>query len=317
MSADGDTPVLLDRLAALNDLLRIRLLRLLEREELGVGELAAALQVPQSTVSRHLKRLHEGGWVARRTVGTASRYQLLPARMESDLQSLWSVARSQVGSLPAFENDTQRAREIVASRPVDATSFFGRLGGEWDALRCELFGTRFADESLPCLLATGMIVADLGCGTGNAAIRLAPIVGRLIAVDREAAMLKAARKRLADFDNVEFLQGDLLSLPIDDGAVDAAIVFLVLHHLEAPVDAVREVRRILKPGGVALLVDMLAHDRHEYRDTMGHRHLGFAEDDVASWARASSLELVRFLRLRPDLEASGPPLFAATLMHHE
>jgi ArsR family transcriptional regulator len=126
-------------------------------------------------------------------------------------------------------------------------------------------------------------------------------------------MLEAARRRLADFRNVEFRQGDLLRLPLEDAEVDAAVVLLVLHHLPEPADVVREVARALKPGGVLLTVDMVAHDREIYRHTMGHQHLGFSEDEVRRWAGEAGLAGVEYRRLRPDPDGKGPWLFAATM----
>jgi SAM-dependent methyltransferase len=296
----------------LADLPRLRMLRLLESNELSVGELAQSLQLPQSTVSRHLKMLHEGRWIAKRAEGTASLYRLVESTLGEEARQLWHLARGQLGSPPTLDEDDRRLCEVLARRRVDGTTFFGRIGGEWDQLRGDLFGDRFTSDAL-LGLASGKVIADLGCGTGNAAVGLAPYAARLIAVDREPSMLEAARKRLEGADNVEFRQGDLESLPIDDGEVDVAIVLLVLHHLPEPERAVTEIARVLRPGGVVLIVDMVAHDRSEYRHTMGHQHLGFDRQTVAAWAAAAGLEEPRYVRLRPDPGAKGPGLFVAIM----
>ncbi len=307
-------PPLLDRLTALTDLARLRMLRLLDGAELSVGELAKAVQLPQSTVSRHLKLLHDGGWIVRRTEGTASLYRLAEQSLDADARDLWHLVRGQLRASPTLEEDDRRLAEVLAERRTDSKTFFGRIGGEWDALRRELFGEAFTTDAMLSLVGRDWTVADLGCGTGNAAEHLAPVVKRVIAVDREPAMLEAARKRLASLDNVEFRQGDLMgTLPIDDGEIDAAIIFLVMVYLPDPQHAVGEIARILHPGGLAMIVDMVAHDRETLRHTMGHLHLGFDAKQVEGWAAEAGLADVRYRRLRPDTQAKGPGLFVAIM----
>jgi ArsR family transcriptional regulator len=310
--SDRGDPPLLRWLAALGDLARLRLLRLLEQHELSVGELASILQLPQSTISRHLKLLHEGGWVTRRSEGTASLYRLDASDLAEPAAGLWKLARDQLEGA-AIQEDDRRKASVLAQRPTDARTFFGRLGGEWDELRRSLFGDVFTAESLLGLLGPDLVVADLGCGTGFAVELLAPIARKVIAVDREPSMLDAARKRLEGVGNVEFREGDLLGLPLGDGEVDAAFCLLVTVYLDDPAAAVAEMARVLRPGGMALIVDMVTHDRSSYLQTMGQKHLGFGPEEVRSWARSSGLEEIRYRLLRPDPAAKGPGLFASTL----
>ena len=230
---------------------------------------------------------------------------------------MWTVARGQMGEGPTLEEDDRRLREVLAERRHDSSSFFGRLGGEWDSLRDDLFGRAFTADALLALALTpgagGRVVVDVGCGTGNAAALLAPFVTRVIAVDREPAMLDAARTRLRGCGNVEFRQGDALALPVDDASADAVLFFLVLHHLAEPTAALAEARRVLRDRGVILVVDMVAHDRETYRHTMGHQHLGFKERTLRSWAKSLGLRPPRTVTLRPDTNAKGPGLFVATM----
>jgi SAM-dependent methyltransferase len=313
MKPRPETPLLLHRLAALGDLARLRILRLVDDRELSVGELARALQLPQSTVSRHLKLLHDGGWIVKRSEGTASLYCLVQDTLDEQAGELWRLARAQLGATPTLQEDDSRLAEVLAARREDSKTFFGRLGSEWDHLRHDLFGNQFTTEALLGLVNNDWIVADLGCGTGNAAEFLAPFVKRIIAVDREKAMLDAARKRLAAFSNVEFRLGELTSLPLADGELDAAMIYLVLHHVQDPAAAVRDTARTLREGGILLIVDMTAHDRESYRHTMGHLHLGFDETIVRGWADIAGLTAVRYRRLHPDTNGKGPGLFAATM----
>lgn len=307
----------LDRLAVLSDLGRLRLLRLVELEELGVGELSRALQWPQSTVSRQLKPLLDGGWLRRRVEGTTAYYRFDPAELDPNEERLWRTTLERVGEddgvAATIDEDDRRMREVVAARRTDSRSYFGRIGGEWDAVRRDLFGDHFFDEALLGLLPPTWAVADLGCGTGEIAERLAAVVRRVVAVDREPAMIEAARRRLESHAVAEVRRGDLEELPIEDGELDAAVISLVLHHVEDPSPAVVEAGRVLRPGGVLLVIDMIAHDREAYRAAMGHRHLGFDQAEIAAWAKAAGLRLASLRRLRPDPQGRGPGLFAATL----
>jgi ArsR family transcriptional regulator len=125
-------------------------------------------------------------------------------------------------------------------------------------------------------------------------------------------MLHAAKKRLQPFDNVELRRGDLESLPIDAARADAATLMLVLHHVPEPANALREAARILKPGGRAIVVDMLPHDREHYRQQMGHVWLGFGEAQIARMLEEAGFTRTRVVALAPDARAKGPGLFVAT-----
>jgi len=304
-----------ERLTVLSEMTRLRILRLLEKEEMAVGELAAILQMPQSTVSRHLKILLEGEWIVRRAQGTAARYRMPVDLIGVDQIDLWELAKRQLGKPPYVVQDDHRLSEVLAERRVDSDQYFGRIGGEWDCIRGELFGRCFADEALLMLMERDLVVADLGCGTGEVAVRLADCVGHVYAVDSSEAMLRAARKQLKKIDpgKVTFAQGDILDIPIEDQTVDIAIISLVLHHIDDPAFAVKEAWRILKPGGRVLIIDMLEHDRTEYQHQMGHRWLGFRPETVRGWLVESgfAVEGARINRLTSDPDAKGPELFSA------
>ncbi len=313
MPSPADHVPLLNRFITLSDVARLRILRLLDSEELSVGELSKALQLPQSTVSRHLKLLHDAGWTTKRSEGTASLYRVAEQSLPIDMRELWMLARKQLGSTSTFEQDDARLAQVLAERRTDSKAFFGRVGGEWDQLRRELFGESFTAEALLSLVHNDWIVADLGCGTGNASQMLAPLVKTVIAVDREPAMLDAARRRLASFSNIEFRQGDLAQLPLRDQEIHAALLFLVLMYVDSPANAFAEIARSLIPNGMLLLVDMVAHNRESYRHTMGHVHLGFDEKQIKAWAKTAGMKDVHYRKLRPSTSAKGPGLFVATM----
>jgi ArsR family transcriptional regulator len=305
-------PAILDQLTSLADATRSRILLLLDRHALTVGELCGILQLPQSTVSRHLKALSDAGWVAARAEGTSNVYAATRDGLDPPSRRLWSLVREQVAETPASRQDQRRLQTAVAERRAKSQEFFSSSAGQWDRLREELFGDRFHLAALAAFASEAWTVGDLGCGTGQVSAAVAPFVARVVAVDDSNAMLQAARKRLAAFDNVELRRGDLEALPIDDGLLDAATVMLVLHHVADPEKALADVARVIKPGGRLLIVDMLPHDRDAYRQQMGHVWLGFAEDDTRRLLRDSGFTAVRVVALPPDTKAKGPSLFAAT-----
>ena len=300
-----------DRLSALADPTRSRLLLLLDRHELTVGELCTTLQLPQSTVSRHLKTLADEGWVIARADGTSRRYAMPGTALDPGARRLWHLVRDQVGSTPSAQHDLSRAEQVLLERRSTSQAFFSSSAGQWDKLRLELYGSRTDLTPLAALLDPEWTVADLGCGTGQTAAALASFVGQVIAVDESSAMLGAARKRLAEHENVEVRSGSLESLPIEAASLDAGILSLVLHFVVDPSVVIREAARVIRPGGRLLIVDMLPHEREEYRTTMGHLWLGFDRAQVAGWLADAGFTDARIAALPPDPQAKGPGLFAA------
>jgi len=305
-------PAILDHLSALADTTRSRILLLLDRHELTVSELCGIMQLPQSTVSRHLKALADSGWISARSEGTSNVYAMTRDDLDASARRLWALVREQVGPTPASMNDQRRVQTVLTERRTKSQEFFSSSAGQWDRLRDDLFGERFHLAALPAFADSEWTVGDLGCGTGQLTATLAPFVGRVIAVDASAAMLQAARKRLQGFENVELRRGELEALPIDDARLDAATLALVLHHLPEPGQALAEVARVLKPRGRLLIVDMLPHDRESYRQQMGHVWLGFSDEHLRRILDESGFGDVRIVPLSPDPKSKGPGLFVAT-----
>jgi ArsR family transcriptional regulator len=301
-----------DSFSALADPTRCRMLWLLERQELTVSELCAILQLPQSTVSRHLKLLLDADWVLSRRDGTSRYYAIALDGGTGPRTQLWSITRDSMTDRVGANHDARRLARVLDSRRTASQEFFATSAGEWDRLRDELFGRDFVPEALLGLLPSTWDVADLGCGTGALVARLAPFVANVIGVDASAEMLAAARARLTRVNNVELRAGSLEALPIDSESLDAVTLMLVLHHVPAPAAALAEATRVLKPGGRLLLVDMAAHEREEYRQRMGHVWLGFDETQIRRFAGQAGLTNVQIHALTPSETAKGPVLFAAS-----
>ncbi len=299
-----------DDLAVLGDATRSRLLLVLERHELTVTELCAVLQLPQSTVSRHLKVLADAEWVANRREATSRYYRAVDARHPA-ARRLWLLLREQVTGTAAADQDARRVRTVMARRQSTSQQFFESASGRWDKLREELFGHASHLQALAGLLDPRWVVGDLGCGTGQVAAALAPFVAGVLAVDRSGDMLQVARRRLREWPNVDVRRGDLEALPIGDGELDAATLMLVLHHAPDPAAVLQEAARTLRPGGRLLMTDMLPHDRDEYRQQMGHVWLGFSGDQVRRLLGAAGFQDTRIVPLAADPDARGPALFVA------
>lgn len=305
---------------AVSDPVRLRLLQLLSAEELSVGELVRILDLPQSSVSRHLKALKEEGLVADRPEGPATYYR---ASIEADVGDGETHLRDALAGMlregelsPADRDGLAR---VLALRTATGDQFFDRIGLRWDVLREECFGPTFHLEAFIGLLPADWTVADLGTGTGY----LLPVLGRhfqrVVAVDNSRAMLDLAERRVTEAgvqNRVELKEGTLEQLPLSNGEVDLAVALLMLHHLPDVPAALVEVARVLKPDGQLLVVDLHEHTNETFRVRMADRRSGIAPAQLYTWLQAAGFQHSRHWDLpevkRPEHElAPLPRLYAA------
>lgn len=303
---------ILGRLTALSDPTRCRILSLLEQHELTVGELCSALQLPQSTVSRHLRVLSDEGWASARGEGTSRFYKAAFEQVDSGARDLWMIVRDQLGNSLGMHADLRRAEAALARRKAKVRLFFDNAADSWDGLRTQLIGDRSDLLALLDLFDPEWVVGDLGCGTGHISAALSHSVGRVIAIDESGPMLAAARLRLAGVANVELREGHIEALPLEDASLDIAILFLVAHFITDPARAMQEIRRVLKPGGRLLMVDLMPHDRDEYVADLGHVWQGFAEEQIAGWLSTAGFTNARYRPMAHDSSDRTPGLFVAT-----
>ena len=280
-------------LKLLSDPTRLRLLGLLAREELAVHELVSITGLAQSRVSNHLSLLRRAGVVRDRRDGSWSFHALIEPRPEGPLTPALfdAVLRPYLeghdgqADVPALEAVREQRRER-SRQAHDA------LADRWVEFGQEFRTGALRAEALASLVPTGLTVADLGCGAGYLSSYLAAHVDRVIAVDHAGKMLEAARRRVGN--DVEFRQGELEELPLADGEVDAAFANLVWHHVADMDRAAAEVFRVVRPGGAAVITDLLPHDEDWMRDRLGDLRLGVRPEAVlASLARAGFTELHR------------------------
>jgi ubiquinone/menaquinone biosynthesis C-methylase UbiE/DNA-binding MarR family transcriptional regulator len=302
-------PSVFELASQLAEATRCRLLLLLEQHELAVSELCTALRLPQSTVSRHLKVLADGGWLLARRDGTSQLYRL--AATQGAAADLWQLFRAQLADTAEAQQDRRRLQAVLEARRSRSQEFFSSAALDWDRLRDELFGRR-----IDLFVAAGLIdpesrVGDLGCGTGRLAEALSPFVAEIIAVDASAEMLEAAGQRLGGLPNVRLYRGELEALPLAAASLDAAVLALTLHHAPEPARVIAEAARVLRPRGRLLLLDMLPHGQEEYRQQMGHSWLGFSQEQLAALFAEAGFEAFRFRALPVDPGVLGPALFIA------
>jgi ubiquinone/menaquinone biosynthesis C-methylase UbiE/DNA-binding transcriptional ArsR family regulator len=264
---------LLGWMGSLADPTRLRLLRVLDREELSVQELCGVLKLPQSTVSRHLKTLSDQGWLASRREGTLGYYRLADG-IAAGARRLWRLARAETDGWPAARQDDLRLEARLKARRSEAEKFFAGAASEWDRVRDDAYGHDFEQLLFRALLPPELTVADLGCGTGSFTLELARSGARVIAVDQSAAMLKYARRYTRGFDNVELRQASLEELPIPDRTCDVALLVLALSYVAEVEPVLREAFRILVPGGRLFVVDAVAHDDESFRRRLGQARPG-------------------------------------------
>jgi len=299
-------------MASLADATRLRLLRLVERHELAVSDLCEVLQLPQSTVSRHLKLLGDEGWTVSRRRGTTNLYRMVLDELEPAQRQMWVLAREQTEGWAALHQDQLRVTERLRQRSRGAKSFFDDAAEQWGQLREQMYGPTFGTQALLALLPYDWTVADLGCGTGALACELSRHVDHVIGVDNTPAMLDAARQRTGDTGNIELRQGDLEAVPIEDCACDAAMMVLVLTYLTDPASALSEMARVIRPGGKAVIVDVMRHDREAFRREMGQQNMGYEPDEVCGLLEEAGLTSPACTPMTPHPQAKGPALLLCT-----
>ena len=300
-----------DRFAALGDGTRTRLLALIEDQELTVSDLCRVTRLPQSTVSRHLGVLAAGGWVTSRTDGPHRPYRMAE-EIAPDATALWALVRDELSRRNPWPEDVERVEAVLAATPDRSRAFFSASARRWDQMRTELYGRKADLLSLFGLLDPDWIVGDLGGGTGHTALALAPFVRHVVVVDRSPEMLHAARRRLHGVPNVELREGNLSTLPLQDGELDLAILSFVLHYLADPAAGVIEATRAVRPGGRVVAVDLRPHGRARYREEMGHRWQGFEPALLRDWLEGAGLRDIVVRPLPADPEAEGPLLLLAS-----
>ena len=304
--------LLISYFECLADPTRLRILRLLEKHELGVTELVDALQLPQSTISRHLKLLADQNWLASRRSGTSHLSVMLPAELTDTQQRLWAIAKAESSAWPVVRQDELRLDRRLRQRSDESKKFFTGAAAQWDSIRSQYYGGDLGLTGVLALIPADHVIADLGCGTGQLLAQLAPHVRQVIGVDNTPAMIEAAEHRTRDFDNVTIKSGELEALPLESKTVNAAVMTLALSYVAEPLAVLREMHRILKPGGRAVVIDIMTHDRDDFRREMGQTRLGFSGEELTELLKDAGFAKAVATPVATAQNARGPALILAT-----
>jgi ArsR family transcriptional regulator len=300
---DDRSPAPLAALRAAADASRLRILRLLDVAELSVGELAAAAAMTQSSVSRHLAVLRAAGLVEERSEGTRTYVRVAVAPPAGAAPLFTAVLASVRAADFGHADDLARLERVRRERDAERESAFDALAADWDALRHELLGGRLSGPDIASLLGPhGMRIVDAGAGTGVSLPWLSAVAGdegRVVAVERSAAMLARARGRSAGLANVEFRRGRIEELPVADRWADALVLSLSLRQTADPAAALARCVRAVKPGGRIVVADVLAHGDARLVEKLGRGFAGFAPDELTSLLRGAGLASVRVVELPP------------------
>ncbi len=280
------TEGLVAALRALADPLRLRILAVLGLEELAVGELAEVLAISQPRVSHHLRMLRGAGLVRVRREGAWTFCSLEPIARGAPAEGLLQAVEEALGPDGPDEADRQRLERVLGARRERTRSFFEQAAGRWERFEPRFEGSGLRQQALSMLLADGLVLADIGCGTGFMARELARRAARVILVDPSAAMLEKARTGL-DRNlraRVEFRVGDLERLPLAAQEVDGAFANLVLHHVSDLVATLAELRRVIRGGGTLVVSDLLPHEEDWLREEQADLRLGLEPAKLAKLA---------------------------------
>ncbi len=281
-------PETLDLFKALSDEIRLRILRAISSAELSVAELVSVLGAPQSTVSRHLKPLRDAELVETRRDGTSVYYHRGRAFQDPDLARLLG---DRLDEVPRASEDMASVSRVMDGRRQRSREFFDRIAGSYGTLTQPGGGWRALAAGFAVGFA-GRDVADLGAGQGELSLMLAPYVRSVTAVDLSPQMLETIRRgaeQAGVTEKLHIAEGDIESLPLADESVDAAFLSQVLHHAAHPPAAIAEAARILRPGGVLVVLDLLRHDQEWVREQWADHWLGFDPDDLREWLNAAGL----------------------------
>jgi len=299
---------LVETLKALGDPLRLRILALLGRAELAVGELAQVLDVAQPRVSHHLKVLRDSGLVRVRREG-AWTFCALEAPGDGKvgpgvLQALESLAEK---DLEPARSDLARLERVLEARRQRSRAFFESAAGRWESLEPRLKGSGLRHQALSFLVPPGLTLVDVGCGTGFMTRVLASRAERVILVDHSPAMLERARIDLEGKveARLEFRVGEVDSLPLEDGEAQGAFANLVLHHVPDLGEAMGELARVLCPGGTLVVSDLLPHQEEWLREEQADLRLGIDPEELARLAERAGLAEVRFEEGADRIELEG------------
>ena len=268
----------LNFLRLLADPTRLRLLLLLEQEELSVAELQQILGMGQSRISSHLARLKRAGVVEDRRAGKNVYYGVSENGQDSRRARVAELTRTLARELPETAHDRTSLKLILRKRQDKTREYFDELAGKFGRSYCPGRSWQALAHALITLLPP-LTVADLGAGEGTLSQLLAKNARKVIAIDNSPKMVEFGSQlaKKHGFKNLEYRLGDIEDPPIANNGVDLAILSQALHHAIHPQRAIAAAHRILKRGGRLVILDLLSHRFERARELYADHWLGFSE----------------------------------------
>ncbi len=300
----------LKSLRALSDPTRLRIVALLEKDELSVNELQEITRMGQSRISTHLGLLQDSGLVQSRREGKRTFYRL-DADAKGDAAEFIRLAIRGAGELPEHASDQINLKRILGRRREQAQVYFNQIAGRFD----RVYGPGRSWQAFGHLLLRilpPLTVADLGSGEGLLSELLARRAKKVIAVDNSEKIVAfgAAKAKKNHLKNLEFRRGDLQNPPIDPESVDLVVLSQALHHAEEPGKTIASAYRILKPGGQVMILDLARHTFDKAHELYGDRWPGFAESDLHRWLEEAGFQKIEINIVAREEE---PPHFETIL----
>ncbi|MEW5685159.1 MAG: metalloregulator ArsR/SmtB family transcription factor [Pseudomonadota bacterium] len=290
-----------DVLRAAGEPTRLRILALLEREELAVLELCRVLDQSQPRVSRHLKLLAEAGLVERFPDGAWVFYRLAAAGPEREV--IGEVLARINPEDAVLARDRRKLADVQAERSDAAQAYFAENAAQWDRLRSLYVSDADVEAQILEAAGRGAVrrLVDLGSGTGRMLTLLGPHADQALGLDLSQQMLNIARRNVSEagLSNVELRHGDIFDTRLPEGSADLVVVHQVLHYLGDPAAAVKEAARIVAPDGRLIIVDFAPHKHEFLREQHQHRRLGFSDDEIARWLAEAGLPQAHHSALPP------------------
>lgn len=270
------------------DATRLKILFLLSTAELSVADLVGILKTGQSRVSHHLKILLDVGLIRLRKEGLWSYYSVCQEETSGLVAFLLPKLRT-----AAFATELEAAFEDhVRSKKERTRVFFDTVADEWNSIRAELIPDSFLADLVVALENKGAIM-DIGCGTGSLLQVLSGSGRELIGVDQSARMLqKAAEKTSPAQGRIQLRYGDAEHLPAKDAEIGVAVLNMVLHHLPLPGRGLKEIFRVLAPGGCFVITELLPHDDKAFAEKFGDMWCGLDPAQLSSWIAEAGLHII-------------------------
>ncbi|HJV64216.1 MAG TPA: metalloregulator ArsR/SmtB family transcription factor [Geomonas sp.] len=288
---------MLDVLKALADPCRLRLVAVLLRGEFTVQELTRMLAMGQSRISRHLKILTEAGVLSVKRQGTWSYYRA------GDDNRFFAAIRpafeEELEHLPERRDDMAALASVLEERRRRSQEFFDTHARQWDSLSRTMLPVPEYLDRLVALVPAVSTLVEIGVGTGSLLQDLAGRAHEVIGVDHSPAMLDQARRRLSavGLPGVDLRLGEMTHLPFGDGGAACVVANMVLHHAADPQSVLREIARVLQPGGNLVIADLSRHEREWVREQLADQWLGFEEEELQAWMKGAGLEVAECQRV--------------------